>query len=234
MPCIVDGMYPEVGEAVAGVLQRLGLTITCPADQTCCGQPAFNSGFRKQASIAARRFIDIFEKAPVIVCPSGSCVNMVRHHYPELFRDDPAWLKRSLEVGTKTFEFTQYLVDVLGVDDVGSPYCGTVTYHDSCHLLRGLGIREQPRKLIRSVKGATLIEMDDADRCCGFGGAFSFRYPNISSAIVSDKISRIVQTGADAVVSADMGCLMNISGFLSRKKIAVQSLHIAQVLYGNN
>ncbi len=232
IPCLVDAIYPEVGEAVVRVFERLGLPVTYPLDQTCCGQPAFNAGHRRRAGAAARRFVAIFEDAEAIVCPSGSCVAMVRRHYPELLQEDDAWRRRALGVAGKTWEFSEYLVDVLGTDDVGAGYPGTVTYHDSCHLLRGLGVREQPRRLIRGVRGTRLVEMRDSDRCCGFGGAFSVAYPEISTALVDEKVADILATGADAVVGGDMGCLMNIAGRLSRLGSPVRVMHIAQLLGG--
>jgi L-lactate dehydrogenase complex protein LldE len=228
--CIVDGMYPEAGEAMVSVFQGLGFTMDYPPDQTCCGQPAFNSGYRSQARTAAKHFIKVFEQSTTIVCPSGSCVAMVRHHYPELFQDQPDWLARARAVGKKTFEFTEYLVDVLGVSDLGASFNGKITYHDSCHLLRTLGIAKQPRQLINSVKGARFVEMTDSDTCCGFGGAFSAKYPDISTAMVKEKARNILDTGADAVVGCDMGCLMNIQGYLNRNNHSVRVMHIAELL----
>lgn len=228
--CLVDTIYPEVGEAMVQVLQDLGASLNCPTDQTCCGQPAFNAGYRSQARAVAQHFIEVFENSEVIVCPSGSCVNMVRHHYAELFRDDPQWLQRAQKLSACTFEFTEYLVDVLGLDDLGAAYSAKVTYHDSCHLLRGIGVREQPRRLLRNVAGVELIEMNDSDRCCGFGGSFSVKYPHISTAMVAEKADNIINSGADTVVGCDMGCLMNIQGLLSRMGSNIQVKHIAQVL----
>ena len=155
--CIIDGMYPEVGEAVVTVLSRLGVKTAYPSDQTCCGQPAFNSGYCKEARSAARHFIRIFENAAVIVCPSGSCVTMVREHYPELFATDPMWQDKAKAVAAKTYEFSEYLVDVLKIDDVGAKYAGRITYHDSCHLLRGIGVKEQPRMLIKRISGVDFV-----------------------------------------------------------------------------
>jgi L-lactate dehydrogenase complex protein LldE len=232
IPCLVDSLYPEVGRAMVAVLENLGVAVTYPPGQTCCGQPAFNAGYRKEASIAARHFIDRFEDADVIVCPSGSCVHMVRNHYPVLFREESRWLERARKVGAKLFELSAFLVDVLGVESMGARYDGKVTYHDSCHLLRGLGVGEQPRRLIRNVEGAQLVEMHDADRCCGFGGAFAVKYPQISTAMLDNKIANILATGADLVVGCDMGCLMNIQGRLSRMGSAVKTMHIAQLLAG--
>ena len=197
--CLVDSLYPEVGEAMVALFNRLGLSVRVPVDQTCCGQPAFNAGYRKVARAAAKRFIKIFEDAEAVVCPSGSCVSMVKHHYPELFESDVTWFDRAVSIGQRTFELSQYLVDGLGIDDVGASYDGKVTYHDSCHLLRGLGVAEQPRRLIRNIQRAELVEMKDADKCCGFGGTFAVKYPDISVAMVDEKISNIIASGANTV-----------------------------------
>jgi L-lactate dehydrogenase complex protein LldE len=228
--CLIDAIYPEVAGAMTNVFRKLGISLTCPTDQTCCGQPAFNSGYRRQARIAAEHFIEVFEDSQLIVCPSGSCVNMVRHHYAGLFEDDSSWLSRAQRLAGRIYEFSEYLVDVLGVEDLGARFDGRVTYHDSCHLLRGIGVGEQPRKLLRRVAGADFIEMRDSDYCCGFGGAFSVKYPDISNAMVSDKVKNIIDSGADAVVGCDMGCLMNIQGKLSRMGSPIKVMHIAQIL----
>ena len=228
--CLVDGIYPEVGEAMVAIFRKLGVNLTCPTQQTCCGQPAFNSGYQREARVAAKRFIEIFETAEAIVCPSGSCVTMVRHHYPQLFSDDATWLQRAQNVAAKTFELTEYLVDILGVDDLGAHFDGVITYHDSCHLLRNLRIKEQPRRLLRKMAGTEFIEMNDSDRCCGFGGSFSFKYGDISAAMAEDKVNNIIDSGAGAVVGCDMGCLMNIQGMLSRKGSSIKVMHIAQLL----
>jgi L-lactate dehydrogenase complex protein LldE len=230
--CLVDIIYPEVAEAMVTVFRKLGIDLECPTDQTCCGQPAFNSGYQGEARTVARRFITIFEKAQAIVCPSGSCVHMVRHHYADVFKSEPDWLARAQSVAGKTFEFSEYLVDQLGIEDLGAVYHGKITYHDSCHPLRGLGIQKQPRKLIRRVREAEFIEMKNSDICCGFGGAFSVSYPDISTAILEDKVKNIIDSGADAVVGVDMSCLMNIQGLLSRKKSDVRVMHIAELLAG--
>ena len=228
--CLVDGIYPEVGEAVVAIFRKLGVNLTCPDQQTCCGQPAFNAGYQREARVAARRFIDIFESAEAIVCPSGSCVTMVRHHYPQLFADDAAWLQRARQVAARTFELTEYLVDILGVDDLGARFDGVVTYHDSCHLLRNLRIKGQPRRLLNRISGTEFVEMHDSDRCCGFGGSFSIKYADISAAMAQDKVHNIIASGADTVVGCDMGCLMNIQGMLSRRGASIKVLHIAQLL----
>ena len=230
--CLVDAMYPQVGTAMLEIFDKLDIAVDCPTDQTCCGQPAFNSGHRQPARVAARRFIEIFENKPVIVCPSGSCVAMVRHHYPQLFEGEPDWRRRAETVAAKTYELTQYLVDVLGVEDLGARYSGKLTYHDSCHALRTLGIREQPRRLIANVAGARLVEMNESERCCGFGGSFAVKYADISTAMTEDKVDRIIASGADAVVGVDISCLMNIQGLLNRRKSPPKVLHIAEILAG--
>ena len=212
------------------VLEGLGLALDCPDRQTCCGQPAFNSGYHNAARDAARHFIETFGHAEAIVCPSGSCTDMVRHHYTDLFADQPDWQARARRVAERTYEFSQYLVDVLGVAGVGARFDGTVTYHDSCHLLRYLNVAEQPRHLIAHVDGARFVEMTDSDRCCGFGGTFSVKYPQISEGMLEDKIASIIDSGADAVVGCDMSCLMNIQGLLSRRRIPIRTMHIAELL----
>jgi len=232
MQCIVDSCFPQVGEAMVAVLERQGLTLEYPADQTCCGQPAFNAGYRNEAARLARRFLDVFEDAECIVCPSGSCVHMVRHHYRELFAKEPRLLARAERVGAKTFEFTEFLVDVLGVTDVGASWHGDVTYHDSCHLLRGLGVKDQPRALLGKVRGLNLIEMTRSDECCGFGGTFSAKYPEISEALLETKLANIQATGAGAVVGCDMGCLMHMQGMIRRRELPITVHHIAEILAG--
>lgn len=230
--CLVDTIYPEVAEAMVQVFRRLDISFTCPAEQTCCGQPAFNSGYRQQARIAAKHFIDVFEDSEFIVCPSGSCVNMVRNHYPELFKDNDRWLRRARAVAGRAYEFSEFIVDVLGVEELGVRFDAKVTYHDSCHLLRGIGVKEQPRKLLRKVSGLDLIEMHNSDYCCGFGGTFAVKYPDISDAMVTAKVQNIIASGADTVVGCDMGCLMNIQGKLSRMGSPIKVMHIAQILAG--
>jgi L-lactate dehydrogenase complex protein LldE len=214
------------------VFRQLGIALTCPTAQTCCGQPAFNSGYRRQARIAAKHFIEVFEDSERIVCPSGSCVNMVRYHYAELFQNNPLWLRRAQDLAGRTYEFSEYLVDVLGIEDLGIRFDGRVTYHDSCHLMRGIGVKDQPRKLLHHVSGIDFVEMHNSDYCCGFGGAFSVKFPEISDAIVTDKVKNIIDTGADAVVGCDMGCLMNIQGKLSRMGSDIKVMHLAQILAG--
>lgn len=228
--CLVDAMYPDAADAMVRIFDRLEIPVTYPMEQTCCGQPAFNSGYRQEAAKAAERFLDIFESSEVIVCPSGSCVHMVRHHYPELFHNNPELSDRALSVASKTFELSEYLTDQLNISDLGAQFPYSVTYHDSCHLARGLGISSQPRNLLNNVQGLELIEMQDSDGCCGFGGTFSVNYPEISTAMVDEKIENILATGADVVTGCDVSCLMNIQGRLSRRGDKVKVLHIAEIL----
>ncbi len=228
--CIVDTLYPEVAEAMVSVLEDLGLTLICPTDQTCCGQPAFNAGHQEEARLAAVKFIELFKDAEVIVSPSGSCVNMVRNHYPELLNDDPLLLADARAIAEKTFEFTEFLVDVLGVEDLNARFPGKVTYHNSCHLNRNLKINHQPRALLSNIRELTFVEMKASDKCCGFGGTFAVKYSDISTAILEEKVQNIIDTGATVVTGCDMSCLMNIQGMLNRKKAPVQVMHIAQLL----
>ena len=231
--CLVDQFFPEVGEAMVTLLRRLGVEVSFPAGQTCCGQMAFNHGFRRLARKVARHFISAFEGDGPIVTPSGSCAAMVKVFYPELFRDEPRWLDRAENLSSRVYELSQFLVGVLGVEDLGAADPVRVTYHDSCHLLRELGIREEPRRLIRAVKGVEWVEMERSEACCGFGGTFSIKLPHISEAILQEKVGNIQASGADIVVANDAGCLMHIAGALSRQRIPVRTLHIAELLAGS-
>jgi len=228
--CLVDQFFPEVGMSVVTVLRKLGVEVDFPAEQTCCGQPAFNSGFSAEARDLAKRFIRIFEKSEYIVAPSGSCTSMVRVFYPELFKDDPDWHKRAESLASRTYEFTEFLVNVLKVEDVGAVHRGKVALHQSCHLLRELNVRTEPQRLLRAVKGIELVELERSDACCGFGGLFSIKYPHISGGILQDKIDCIEKSGADVVVASDVGCLMHIGGGLSRQCSQTKTLHIAELL----
>jgi L-lactate dehydrogenase complex protein LldE len=219
IPCFVDQFYPQVGLAMVTVLRRLGIRPVFPAAQTCCGQPAFNTGYWDHARQLARRYCEIFTGYDAIVSPSGSCVAMVRNFYPDLGLAPPA-----------TFEFTEFLVKQLGVADVGARFAGKATYHDGCHALRELRLKDEPRQLLRAVRGLELIEMDQAETCCGFGGAFSVKFPAISAAMDDVKCASIQKTGAQYVVSTDSSCLMQIDGWLRRRDIPVKTLHIAEVL----
>ena len=229
--CLVDQFWPAVGASAVEVLRRAGCEVVFDERQTCCGQPAFNTGYRNEARRLARRFIEIFEEggADYVVSPSGSCTAMA-HHFHELFADDEAWRVRAEALAARTYEFSSFLVGVLGVDDVGASYRGRVTWHDACHGLRDLGVREEPRRLLRNVRGAEFVELANADSCCGFGGTFSVKYPEISVAILDNKIDAIEKAGVRAVVSGDASCLMQIGGRLTRNNSSVRTMHLAELL----
>lgn len=230
IPCLVDLFLPEIGEACLAVLRHLGLHPAYHQEQTCCGQPAITAGYQREAKEAARHFVEVFERDDAVICPSGSCVHTVRHHYPALFAEEPEWLERVQQIAPRVYEFSQFLVDVLGVVDVNGRFDGKVAYHASCQLLRGLGISEQPKSLIRSVAGVDFVHMSGAEKCCGFGGEFAVRYPEISGAIVSEKAAHYVESGADILVACDPGCLLNIGGYLSRHHPEKKAIHIATFL----
>ena len=231
--CVVDQFYPEIGESTVRVLRRLGVDVDFPEGQTCCGQPAFNSGFRSDAKPLARRFLDTFESAEAVVIPSGSCTAMVRVFYQELFHDEPDLAARIDAVAGKTFELTEFIVDVLGVTQLPARTDApgrTVTYHEGCHLRREIGVTTQPRALIEAAQGVDLVEMQQAEVCCGFGGTFAVKYADISGAMLADKLRDVADTGADAVVSCDSTCLMQIGGGLEKRGMAAIPLHVAQLL----
>lgn len=232
--CIVDTLYPEVGEAVVHILQRAGVDVEFPSDQTCCGQPAFNAGLRSEARKMAEHTIQVFEgSSGDIVIPSGSCTGMVKHGYQELFADDPDWLKRAQNLADRTFELTQYLVDVLEIDNLKSEFNEKIAYHPSCHLLRDVGIDEQPQLLLSKVQGAELIPLPKRDECCGFGGLFSIEHPEISKEMLDRKIENFLSSGASVLVACDAGCVAHISGGLHRRKNHQKALHIAEILDRN-
>jgi L-lactate dehydrogenase complex protein LldE len=229
--CIIDTLYPETGEAVVRVLEKAGAQVSFPPGQTCCGQPAFNAGLRKQARQMAIQTIKAFEKFPgPVVIPSGSCAAMLRHSYGELFADDPLWLPKALELAERSYELTEFLVDILGVTDIGARFNQCITYHSSCHLLRGLGVDRQPKALLSNVRDAELVELPEASDCCGFGGVFSVEHPEISAAMMKRKIDNIQASGADYIVACDAGCVTNINGGLHRMHKSQKALHIADLL----
>jgi L-lactate dehydrogenase complex protein LldE len=229
--CIIDALYPEIGEAVVRVLRRAGASVDFQPEQTCCGQPAYNAGMRIQARDMAMHTIKTFEKAPGnVVLPSGSCTAMIRHGYAELFNDDPAWSSRAKSLAERTFEFTEYLVDKLGRVDLGGVWNGALTYHASCHLLRDLGVSRQPRLLLEAVQGAKLVGLPEPEECCGFGGVFSVEHPQLSASMLERKLSSIQSSGAPAVVSCDAGCITHINGGLHRRGMRQRALHIAEIL----
>lgn len=229
--CIIDTLYPNIGQSVVRVLNRAGVQVEVPPNQTCCGQPAFNAGMRPQARQMAIHTIEAFESTHgSIVVPSGSCCSMIRHSYPELFSNDPVWLPKAKALAERCFELSEYLVDVLGITDLGSRLASKITYHSSCHLLRELGVNRQPRLLLSSIQDAQVVELPGSDECCGFGGVFSVEHPEISAAMLERKIDNIKSTGADLIVSCDAGCITNINGGLKRKNLSQRVVHIAEVL----
>jgi len=230
--CLVDKFYPEAGFAAVEILENLGLTVEFPQAQTCCGQPAYNGGYWDEARAMARYTVNLLaqSEAPVVV-PSGSCAEMIVHHYPTLLADDPAAVTAA-DVAGRTYELTQFLVDVLGVTNLHTACPGSVAYHASCHGLRGLGLRHQPRRLLQNVDDLTLADLPEAETCCGFGGLFAVKMSDISGAMLADKLDNIAAGGADTVTATDVSCLMHIAGGLRRRGSPVQVKHIAEVLRG--
>jgi L-lactate dehydrogenase complex protein LldE len=228
--CLVDLFRPSVGFAAVKLLEQAGCVVEVPRAQTCCGQPAYNSGDRADAKAIARQVIAAFAGYDYVVAPSGSCAGMVKAHYPELFADEPATLAEAQQLAARTHELVSFLVDVRGMDSVAARWPRTATYHDACSGLRELGVKEQPRRLLASVDGLTLTELPGAEVCCGFGGTFCIKYPEISDKMVTDKAADIAATGAEAVLSGDLGCLLNIAGKLSRHGSPIEVRHVAEVL----
>ncbi len=230
--CLVDLFRPTVGFAAVKLLEQAGCMVEVPSAQTCCGQPAYNSGDRADAKAIALRVIAAFAGYDYVVAPSGSCAGMIRQHYPELFADDPVNLRRAQELAARSWELVSFLVDVRGMKEVAARWKGAATYHDACSGLRELGVRDQPRRLLASVEGLRLCELSDAEVCCGFGGTFCVKYPDISDKMVDDKAADIVATGAETVLAGDLGCLLNIAGKLSRRGERIEVRHVAEILAG--
>ena len=229
--CLVDQFYPSVGVSAARLLRRYGCDVDFPPKQTCCGQPAFNSGYVNDARDVARTQLDAFEDAEFVVSPSGSCTGMVHHYYHELFADDPVLLARAERLVGKTYEVSQFFVDVLKVTDLGARCPHTATFHPSCHGSRLLGVKEQPLTLLRNVRDLTLIPLPQSQDCCGFGGTFAVKMSDISGAMVQEKVDNIVKTDADFLVSTDMGCIMNITGQMKRRGLKTEPIHLAELLW---
>jgi L-lactate dehydrogenase complex protein LldE len=227
--CLGDLFFPNVGAATVRLLRRLGIEVDFPAAQTCCGQPHFNSGYHDDARAIARHTIETFKKPQLVVTPSGSCAAMVKLEYPELFHADPAWHARAEQLSRRTHELSDFLVNVLKIDDVGARYPAMATYHMACHL-RGLKLFTEPERLLRKVKDLELVPLERADECCGFGGSFSVRFPEISGAMVKDKCDFVEKTGAEVLIATDAGCLMNMGGCLHRRASKVRTVHLAEVL----
>lgn len=232
--CLVDMFRPTIGFASVKLLEDAGCTVEVPGGQTCCGQPAFNSGDRATAKAIAVNILDVFQSYDFVVAPSGSCAGMLKSHVPELFADDPVVSTRANAFSAKTFELISFLTDVMGVSAVTTSFEATATYHDSCSGLRELGIKRQPRTLLASVGSLQLKEMTDSEVCCGFGGTFCVKYSDISNKIVEKKTEGIVSTGADLLLAGDMGCLMNMAGKLQREGYGerIKVRHVAEVLAG--
>lgn len=228
--CLVDQFFPSVGVATVRLLRHLGLEIDFPQRQTCCGQPGYNAGFPEYARPLARRTIELFEPYDAVVLPSGSCAAMLRQGYANLFRDQAEWQRRVHALAEKTYELAEFLVRVLGRVELAARFPARVTYHDSCHALRGLRLKEEPRRLLGAVEGLELVEMEASEVCCGFGGIFAVDFADISTAMAEDKLAAIERTGADCVVSSDSGCLMQIGSRLRRRRSRVRPLHLAELL----
>jgi L-lactate dehydrogenase complex protein LldE len=230
--CLVDLFRPTIGFAAVKLLEAAGCTVEVPRAQTCCGQPAYNSGDRATTMAIARQVLDAFEGYDHVIAPSGSCAGMLRRHYPQVFADEPAVLPRVQQLAARSWELVSFLVDTCGMQAVRARWERRVTYHDACSGLRELGIKDQPRRLLASVDGLTLRELPGAETCCGFGGMFCVKYPDISDKMVSDKQADIVKTGAEAVLAGDLGCLLNIAGKLHRHGVRLEVRHVAEVLAG--
>ena len=228
--CLSDSIYPRVGEAMVRLLARYGVLVDFPSVQTCCGQPAFNSGYWKEARESAKTILEAFEDSDYVVSPSGSCTGML-HHYPKLFEHDPIMLEKAERLQRKSYEFTQFLVNVLGVTDVGAVFPHKVTYHPSCHGSRLLGAKEEPLELLHQVKEMELVPLSFAEDCCGFGGTFAVKMADISGAMVSEKSSHILETEAEVLVGCDMACLLNIGGNLRYQNEPIRVMHLAELLY---
>jgi L-lactate dehydrogenase complex protein LldE len=229
--CLAEQFFPDVLKRMVGLLERLGVQVDFPAEQTCCGQPFFNSGYRNQARDLAAKWLKVFGRTDgFIVSPSGSCVDTVRHHFPELFPPASAEHRQAEETAARTFEFTQFLVQQLKVTDVGARFPRKVTYHASCHLLRGLGARDEPKALLRAVQGLELVPLPGEETCCGFGGSFSVIYPEVSQAMMEAKVRAIESTGAEVVAVGDAGCIMNIAGGLRKAGSPIRAMHLIEIL----
>ncbi|RLB17580.1 MAG: hypothetical protein DRG82_06150 [Deltaproteobacteria bacterium] len=230
IPCLVEHFLPQVGEATARILSRVGMEVDYPGGQTCCGQMQYKTGYQAEARKMAQHFLRVFKGEELVVSPSGSCVGMIRYHYQELFRDDRKWLSRAESLAGRTFELTEFLVDVLGTEDVGAEWPGKAVYHDSCQVSRVLGITTQPRLLLSRVRKLEMVEMEHQETCCGFGGVFSLEFPVVSEKMTGDKVAEVVKSGAEIVISAEPSCLLNIGGYLAKMGEKIRALHIAEVL----
>jgi L-lactate dehydrogenase complex protein LldE len=229
--CLVDTFYPETGQAIVDILRRLGVSLEFPPAQTCCGQPGYNAGLRRSARPLAQHIIKVFEGTPgPVIIPSGSCAVMVKHGYPELFAEDPIWLQKAQALAARSFEFTEFIVDVLGVTELGARWQGKLAYHASCHPTRHLGLARQALLLLGAVEGAEIVPLPEAEDCCGFGGVFSVKHPELSAEMLKRKIGNLQLSSAPTLVVTEAGCRMHIAGGLSRQKMPQRVVHIAEVL----
>ncbi len=229
IPCFVDQLYPQTAFNMVKVLEKVGCTVTYNTNQTCCGQPAFNAGFWEESKAVCNKFLIDFQDAEYIVAPSASCVGFVRNYYHKLF-DNSSLHNTSIKIGEKTFEFSEFMIKVLGIDNVGASLPGKATYHDSCAGLRECRIKAEPRRLLSKVQGLELTEMEDVETCCGFGGSFAVKFEPISIAMADQKVSHALATGAKYLISTDLSCLMHLDGFIRKKEYELQTMHIADVL----
>ena len=232
--CLADAVYPQVGRATVTLLERLGHEVVFPAAQTCCGQMHVNTGYQREALPLVRHHVETFEDCDVVVAPSGSCVGSVRHQHAMVARraGDEALAERAEAVAARTYELSELLIDVLGVEDVGAYYAHRVTYHPTCHSLRLLRVDDKPLRLLRHVRGMTLVELPEADQCCGFGGTFAMKNPDTSTAMLADKMKNVIATGAEVATAGDSSCLMHIGGGLSRLRAGTRTVHLAEILAG--
>lgn len=229
IPCFVDQLYPETGMNMVKVLEKLGCEVHYNPKQTCCGQPAFNAGYWNEARSVAKKFVGDFDGEGYVVGPSGSCTGFVRNHYDRLLENSTSHVK-SHELGQRTYEFTEFLTDILDVEDLGATFEGKATYHDACGALRECGIKEGPRRLLSKVKGLELVEMKECETCCGFGGTFAVKYEPISIGMAQTKVQSAIDTGAEYMISTDVSCMMHVQGYIDNHKLPMRTLHIADVL----
>ena len=229
IPCFIDQLYPATGFNMVKVLEKMGCKVNYNKNQTCCGQPAFNAGFHDESKAVCNKFLNDFKDVEYLVVPSASCVGFVRNYYPKLF-DNSSVHNDVVNLGKKTFEFSEFLVQVLGIDDVGAKLNGKATYHDSCAGLRECKIKEEPRRLLNKVKGLSIVEMNDVETCCGFGGTFAVKFEPISIAMADQKVANALATGAQYIISTDVSCLMHLDGYIKHKGYQMQTMHLADVL----
>lgn len=230
IPCFIDQFYPETAECFVGLLKKVGCDVKYNPKQTCCGQPAFNSGYWKEARTVAVKFLTDFEMANIVVAPSASCTGFIRNYYHKLFEEDEQMLEKANKTRKKVFEFSDFLVNHLKITDLGSTFNHKVTFHDSCAGLREYGIKEEPRKLLSQVRGLELVEMDELETCCGFGGTFAAKFHDISTAMTEQKVENAIKTGAEYIVSTEASCLMSMDAYIQKHNLPIKTIHLAEVL----